>query len=152
MLPPIEELKTALERLLPGVALTVEGSALLVQPGDLAAIARCLCETDRFGIEYVGNLTAVDYPQEKRIDMVYHLYSMTNRHGPVTLNVRLDRDNPKVPSLTPIWRAAEFQEREAYDLYGVIFDGHPDLRRILMWDGFTGHPMRKDYMPEDQNA
>ena len=152
MLPPIEELKTALERLLPGVALTVEGSALLVQPGDLAAIARCLKETDRFGIEYVGNLTAVDYPQEKRIDMVYHLYSMTNRHGPVTLKVRLDRDNPKVPSLTPIWRAAEFQEREAYDLYGVIFDGHPDLRRILMWDGFTGHPMRKDYVPEDQNA
>jgi NADH:ubiquinone oxidoreductase subunit C len=57
-----------------------------------------------------------------------------------------------VASVTPIWRGAEFQEREVYDLYGVRFEGHPDLRRILMWDGFQGHPMRKDYVVEDQNV
>ena len=56
-------------------------------------------------------------------------------------------DDVTVPSLTPIWRSAEFQEREAFDLYGVVFDGHPDLRRILMWEGFTDYPMRKDYVP-----
>jgi NADH:ubiquinone oxidoreductase subunit C len=68
------------------------------------------------------------------------------------VKARLNRANPHAASVTPIWRGAEFQEREAYDLYGVVFDGHPDLRRILMWDGFEGHPMRKDYVVEDQNA
>lgn len=151
MLPPVEELKTTLESLLPGVALTVDGTALLVQPKDLIAVARCLKDTERFAIDYVGNLTAVDYPPEQRIDVVSHLYSMAKRHGPITLKVRLDRNRAAMPSLTPLWRAAEYQEREAYDLFGVTFEGHPDLRRILMWDGFKGHPMRKDYVPEDQN-
>jgi hypothetical protein len=59
---------------------------------------------------------------------------------------------PVVASVTPIWRGAEFQEREVYDLFGVRFEGHPDLRRILMWDGFEGHPMRKDYVVEDQDT
>ena len=100
----------------------------------------------------LANLAAVDYPAEQRMDVVYHLYSMEQKHGPVTLKVRVLRQQPVVASVTPIWRGAEFQEREVYDLYGVTFDGHPDLRRILLWDGFEGHPMRKDYVPEDQNV
>jgi NADH-quinone oxidoreductase subunit C len=77
------------------------------------------------------------------------LYSVVLKHGPIVLKVRVPRelDQCCVPSLTPVWRGCEFQEREAYDLYGVKFDGHPDLRRILMWDEFTDHPMRKDYAP-----
>ena len=86
------------------------------------------------------------------MEVVYHLYSMAKKHGPVTLKVRLPRATPRVSSVTPIWRGTEFQEREAYDLYGVVFEGHPDLRRILMWDGFEGHPMRKDYVVEDQDV
>jgi len=90
------------------------------------------------------------------LEAVYHLYSVEKKHGPVILRLRTaDRVNTRVPSLTPVWRSAEFQEREAFDLYGIIFDGHPDLRRILMWDSFTDHPMRKDYMPppgEDEDA
>ena len=86
------------------------------------------------------------------MDVVYHLYSMEQKHGPMTLLVKLPRQQPVVASVTPIWRGAEFQEREVYDLYGVTFEGHPDLRRILMWEGFEGHPMRKDYVPEDQNV
>jgi NADH-quinone oxidoreductase subunit C len=76
---------------------------------------------------------------------------MELKHGPVILRLRTqDRaENSHLPSLTPVWRAAEFQEREAYDLYGIIFDGHPDLRRILMWDGFKDYPMRKDYVEPD---
>src|SRR4029077_8223035 len=72
------------------------------------------------------------------IEAVYHLYSMTHKHGPVIIRMRTsDRvENACLPSLTPIWRSAEFQEREIFDLYGVKFDGHPDLRRILMWDEF----------------
>ncbi len=83
------------------------------------------------------------------LEAVYHLYSMEKKHGPVVIRMRTaDRgEGVHVPSLTPVWRGAEFQEREAFDLYGIVFDGHPDLRRILMWDGFMDYPMRKDYVP-----
>ena len=151
MLPPLEELKTTLEQLLPGIALAVEGGALFADPNDLTAVCRCLKDNERFGLDYLANLTAVDYPPE-RIDVVYHLYSMAQKRGPLTLKVKLPRANPRLESVTPLWRGAEFQEREAYDLYGVTFDGHPDLRRILLWEGFEGHPMRKDYVVEDQDA
>jgi NADH-quinone oxidoreductase subunit C len=85
------------------------------------------------------------------LEAVYHLYSMTHKHGPVIIRMRTaDRaENSWLPSLTPIWRSAEFQEREIFDLYGVRFDDHPDLRRILMWDEFEDHPMRKDYREPD---
>ncbi|MEI6568599.1 MAG: NADH-quinone oxidoreductase subunit C [Verrucomicrobiota bacterium] len=85
------------------------------------------------------------------LEAVYHLYSMELRHGPVILRLRTGNrsDLVQIPSLTPLWRGAEFQEREIYDLYGIQFTGHPDLRRILMWDGFEDHPMRKDYVDPD---
>jgi len=85
------------------------------------------------------------------LEAVYHLYSMTHKHGPVIIRMQTaDRaENACLPSLTPVWRSAEFQEREIFDLYGVRFDGHPDLRRILMWDEFEDHPMRKDYREPD---
>ena len=83
------------------------------------------------------------------LEAVYHLFSMEKKHGPVILRLRTANrtDATHVPSLTPVWRSAEFQEREAFDLYGIVFDGHPDLRRILMWEGFADYPMRKDYVP-----
>lgn len=85
------------------------------------------------------------------LEAVYHLYSMALKHGPVIIRLRTGNrtDRVTLPSLTPVWRSCEFQEREIFDLYGVVFDGHPDLRRILMWDEFTAHPMRKDYVEPD---
>lgn len=85
------------------------------------------------------------------LEAVYHLYSMALKHGPVVIRVRTANrtDQVTLPSLTPVWRACEFQEREIFDLYGIVFDGHPDLRRILMWDEFKDHPMRKDYVEPD---
>jgi NADH-quinone oxidoreductase subunit C len=85
------------------------------------------------------------------LEVVYHLYSMAKKHGPVIIRLRTANrtDQVTVPSLTPVWRSCEFQEREVFDLYGVGFDGHPDLRRILMWDEFADHPMRKDYVEPD---
>jgi NADH-quinone oxidoreductase subunit C len=87
------------------------------------------------------------------LEAVYHLFSTEKKHGPVILRLRTrDRgEGNHVPSLTPVWRSAEFQEREIFDLYGVIFDGHPDLRRLLMWEDFTDHPMRKDYVPPEDD-
>jgi len=85
------------------------------------------------------------------LEAVYHLYSVAKKHGPVILRMRtIDRsDEVELPSLTPVWRSAEFQEREIFDLYGIVFTGHPDLRRLLMWDGFKDHPMRRDYHEPD---
>jgi NADH-quinone oxidoreductase subunit C len=83
------------------------------------------------------------------LEAVYHLFSMEKKSGPLVLRIRTGNrtDDLKLPSLTPVWRSAEFQEREAFDLFGIVFEGHPDLRRILMWEGFVDHPMRKDYVP-----
>lgn len=85
------------------------------------------------------------------IEAVYHLYSMALKHGPLVIRMRTGNrsDNVKVPSLTPVWKSCDFQEREIYDLYGIVFEGHPDLRRLLMWDEFKDHPMRKDYVSPD---
>jgi NADH-quinone oxidoreductase subunit C len=85
------------------------------------------------------------------IEAVYHLFSMAKKHGPVVIRMRTENRTDKVelPSLTPVWRAAEFQEREIFDLYGIVFTGHPDLRRLLMWDEFKDHPMRRDYVEPD---
>ncbi|HEY3705748.1 MAG TPA: NADH-quinone oxidoreductase subunit C [Terracidiphilus sp.] len=85
------------------------------------------------------------------LEAVYHLFSVKKRHGPVVIRMRTKNrtDEVELPSVTPVWRAAEFQEREIFDLYGIVFKGHPDMRRILMWDEFKDHPMRKDYVEPD---
>jgi NADH-quinone oxidoreductase subunit C len=97
----------------------------------------------------------VDEPRKRTepgcLEAVYHLFSMAKKHGPVILRMRTANrtDQVEMPSLTPIWRSAEFQEREIFDLYGIVFTGHPDLRRLLMWEGFKDHPMRRDYVDPD---
>jgi NADH-quinone oxidoreductase subunit C len=85
------------------------------------------------------------------LEAVYHLYSIAKGHGPVVIRMRTANrsDQVDLPSLTPIWRSAEFQEREIFDLFGIVFTGHPDLRRLLMWDEFKDHPMRRDYVEPD---
>jgi NADH-quinone oxidoreductase subunit C len=85
------------------------------------------------------------------LESVYHLYSIALRQGPLVIRMRTANrtDQVEMPSLTPVWRSAEFQEREVFDLYGIVFTGHPDLRRILMWDEFKDHPMRRDYVEPD---
>jgi NADH-quinone oxidoreductase subunit C len=85
------------------------------------------------------------------LEAVYHLYSVEKKHGPVIVRMHTSNrsDLVEMPSLTPVWRSAEFQEREVFDLFGIVFTGHPDLRRILMWDEFKDHPMRRDYVEPD---
>lgn len=153
--------------------------SLLIDPEHALTVARFVRDADHLRFDYCSNVTGVDWPdreisaavktktmvdgvereveeiQKSRaagfLEAVYHLYSMENKHGPLVLRMRTENrtDQVRLPSLTPIWRSAEFQEREIFDLYGIIFDGHPDLRRILMWEGFEDHPMRKDYVEPD---
>lgn len=114
----------------------------LVNPGKLVEFATAL--RDEFGYDYLSSVTGVDYLPEGKMEVVYHAYRTTGG-GPLIFKVQVPRENAEVPSLVPVYRGAEFQEREAWDLLGIRFSGHPDLRRILLWEGFAGHPLRKDY-------
>jgi NADH-quinone oxidoreductase subunit C len=153
--------------------------SLLVDNASAVAVAKFLRDDPALRFDYASNVTGVDWPElelsekikvkkvvegvEKEVEevkktlrpgyleAVYHLYSMELKHGPLIIRLRTENraDKAHLPSLTPIWRGAEFQEREIFDLYGIVFDGHPDLRRILMWEGFKDFPMRKDYVEPD---
>jgi NADH-quinone oxidoreductase subunit C len=153
--------------------------SLIVPRSSAFAVAKFLRDDPELKLDYASNVTGVDWPdlvtkekvkvtklidgaekeveetlEKKRagyLEVVYHLFSMALKHGPVVIRIRTGNrtDDVTVPSLTPVWRGAEYQEREVYDLYGVRFENHPDLRRILMWDGFVDFPMRKDYVEPD---
>jgi len=99
---------------------------------------------DTLGYELLTNITATDYLADGIIEMVYHFVRL-NGGAPIAIKVRTSREQPEVPSLTAEWPGADFQEREAFDLFGVVFRGHANLRRIYMWDEFEGFPMRKDF-------
>ncbi|MBE0699612.1 MAG: NADH-quinone oxidoreductase subunit C, partial [Anaerolineaceae bacterium] len=114
----------------------------IVQPNRLIEVVKKL----RFGMgfDYLTSLTGVDYIAENKLEAVYHFARTIGGPG-LVLKVQVDRDNPVIPSLTSLYKGAEFQEREAYDLIGIRFKNHPDLRRILTWEGFAGHPLQKDW-------
>lgn len=124
----------------PDVQVTITGS-LVVPAEQLVSVAIKL--RDQESHNYLANLTSSDY--EDCFEVVYHFCSIEGG-SPITIVVRTDKENPSVPSLTPIWAGADFQEREVYDMMGIRFEGHPNLKRILMWDGFEGFPLRKDYL------
>ncbi|HVI96721.1 MAG TPA: NADH-quinone oxidoreductase subunit C [Anaeromyxobacter sp.] len=95
-------------------------------------------------LDFLEDLTAIDWPKRNVIEVVYHLLSYTHRHS-IVLKVEADRANPVVPTVEGVWKTANWFEREVYDLFGVTFEGHPDLRRIMLPDDWIGHPLRKDY-------
>jgi len=100
---------------------------------------------DELGFDFLMDLAGADYlPREPRFELVCHFYS-TKHNYRLRLKCPIAGADPSVASLTPLWAGANWFEREAYDMYGLKFEGHPDLRRILMYDGFEGHPLRKDY-------
>jgi NADH-quinone oxidoreductase subunit C/D len=114
----------------------------VVDPVHLPEVARGL--KDELGYDLLSSITAVDYPNENLQDVIYH-FSKTDGGPPFEIKCRVPREDPAVPSLISIYPGAELQEREAWDLMGIRFEGHPDLRRILTWEGFDGHPLRKDW-------
>lgn len=117
-------------------------SGYIVQPDKLVEFAGYI--RDKLGYDLLSSVTAVDYLPEEKMEVVYHAYQSTG--GPaLVFKVQTPRQAASVPSLVPLYPGAEFQEREAWDLMGVHFEGHPDLRRILTWEGFNGHPLRKDW-------
>ena len=116
--------------------------ATVVPPELLRELCLFLRDDPGLRFDYPASITAVDYLDY--FELIYQLRSMTHHHD-VNLKARLGRDRPSVASVVEVWPGADFQEREIYDLMGVTFDGHPNLSRILLWDEFVGHPLRKDF-------
>lgn len=174
----LEKFPGAMVTLIPNEAPNAQPS-LLIDDTHAFEVAKFLRDDAALRLDYLSNVTGVDFldavlkekvkvkkvvegvekeveetiekPRAGYLETVYHLYSMTLKHGPLVIRMRTENrtDRVRLPSMTPLWRSAEFQEREIFDLYGIVFDGHPDLRRILMWEGFKDHPMRKDYAEPD---
>ncbi len=118
--------------------------AAVVQADKLVDVCTHLRDDPELQFGFLSSLTAVD--RLEYLEVVYHLTSV-RLNKMTTLKVRThDRENPKVPSVTSVWPGAHFQEREAYDLMGIVFEGHPDMRRIFLWEGFAGYPLRKDFL------
>ncbi len=121
-------------------------------PGVLSEACRLLRDDPETAFDCLSCLSGVDYREDGEIEVVYHLYSYRHRHG-IVLKARTPRDGAVLPSVEGVWKAAEWHEREVYDLLGVRFEGHPDLRRVLMPEDWQGHPLRKDYVePEEYHG
>ena len=149
--PLVEEL----QKKFPGAVIEAlifrDQGAVTLQKEAIAGVAEFLKSEEGGAYVYLTDQTAVDYPKrEKRFEIVYHVYSFV-RNDRLRLKI-LVGENEKAPSVTGVWRAANWMEREIFDMFGIPFEGHPDLKRILLPDGWTGHPLRKDYdiLKQDQ--
>ncbi len=118
--------------------------AVLINSQFLLDVAAFLKDTPELEFDYLTYITAVDYFEY--FELIYQLTSIKHNHTMVLKTRCYGRENPTVPSVVSLWRGADYQEREIYDLMGIKFEGHPNMKRIFLWDGFQGHPLRKDYL------
>jgi len=124
----------------------------VIAPGAWPAVAEFLRDDAGLQFDFLRAVSAVDYAQENKLASVYELVSTVFRHT-FAIKVFTTRDEPHLPSVAAVWPAANWHEREAYDLMGIVYDGHPDLRRILLPEDWQGCPLRKDYVfPTDYNG
>lgn len=145
------ELADAVRAFAPDAVVSHSGGAVWVRPASLPAVAAGLRDRPEFTFDLLNSISAVDYIGY--YEVVYHLTSLRqNRSAVVKVKCGEGRTDPAVPSVYHIWRGADYQEREAYDLMGIRFDGHPNHKRIMLWDGFPGHPLRKDFVTYDQSV
>jgi len=133
-----------IEQQFPGAVEEAQPEFAMVAPGVLIDVMSWLRDDNEHQYKFLSSLTGVD--REDWFEVVYHLESIKYNRI-VAIKVRsYEREQPKVPSMVSVWQGANLQEREAYDLFGIVFDGHPDMRRIFLWEGFAGWPLRKDYL------
>jgi NADH-quinone oxidoreductase subunit C len=139
-----EEIGKKLQEAFPGSVISAGKADILVDAGKLLQVGGYLKNTAGLDFDYLTFLTAVDYLEY--MEIVYRLVSLKNNQSLILKTRCYDRQDPVVPSVVPLWRAAYYQEREIFDLFGIKFDGHTDMRRLLLWEGFVGHPLRRDYL------
>jgi NADH-quinone oxidoreductase subunit C len=138
------EVSGQLDERLPEAVIETDDDSILVDGERLPDVAAFLRETPGLDFDYLSMVSGVDYYQY--FEVGYQLVSLAHNHRLVIKARCHTRDNPSLPSVTGVWRSANHQEREIYDLLGISFEGHPNLRRIALWDGFQGHPLRKDFL------
>ncbi|OGO25330.1 MAG: hypothetical protein A2144_09880 [Chloroflexi bacterium RBG_16_50_9] len=139
-----KEIASQVEEKFPGSIEEAGQDSLVLKSGSLLSVAAYLKNTDTLKFDYLNYITAVDY--YSYFEVVYQLTSLEHNHTVVIKARCYSRDNPVVPSVVGLWQGANFQEREIYDLMGIKFEGHPNLKRMFLWEGFPGHPLRKDYL------
>ena len=138
------EVAEKIEEKLPKTVVEYDEAAILIKSESVFEVCRFLNQTAGLDFDYLVNLTGVDYLNY--LEVVYHLVSMKHNHSLVLKTRCYDREQPTMPSVTPIWRGGDYQEREVYDLLGIRFEGHYNMKRIVLWEGFKGHPLRRDYL------
>jgi NADH-quinone oxidoreductase subunit C len=139
-----KEIAARIEEKFPGSVVESSPGSLVVKSDSLLAVAAFLKDTDSFKFDYLNYITAVDY--YGYFEVVYQLTSLEHNHTVVIKTRCYGRENLSVPSVVGLWQGANPQEREIYDLMGIKFEGHPNLKRIFLWEGFPGHPLRKDFL------
>jgi NADH-quinone oxidoreductase subunit C len=139
-----EALAKAIEERTPGSVIKRSESGIWVKPVKILDVCRILKDPSGLDFSYLTSITAIDYVEH--FELIYHLLSMRNNYGAVVKTLCPGRNEPSLPSVTGVWQGADLQEREIWDLMGIKFEGHPNLKRILLWEGFDGHPLRKDYL------
>lgn len=128
----------------PDAVVEATAPAVVVKSNAVFEVAKFLKEAPELAFNYLSSINAVDYYDY--FEVVYQLVSFEKNHSLVLKTRCYGRENPAIPSVVSLWRGADFQEREIYDLMGIRFEGHPNLKRIALWEGFQGHPLRKDYL------
>jgi len=139
-----EEVATKLEQQFPGSIIERNEDSLLVKSESLSDLVSFLKSAPGLDFNYLSSITAVDYYDY--FELVYQLVSLEHNHSLILKTRLCERESPVASSLVGLYRGADYQEREIYDLMGISFEGHPNLKRIALWDGFEGHPLRKDYL------
>ena len=128
----------------PGAAVDFDQTAVWVKPESILEAARLLKNDESLDFSFLNAVSAVDYIEH--FELVYHLLSLRRNSSLVVKSRVPGRENLEVPSVYEVWKGADLQEREVWDLMGIYFDGHPNMKRILLWEGFPGHPLRKDFL------
>ena len=139
-----EELGKHVQVILPLAVEQWDDLNLWVKPESVLDTCRFLKEAQGLEFDLLNSISAVDYVEQ--FELVYHLTSTLHKHSAVLKTKVFDRATPTVPSVVSVGQGADFQEREIWDLMGVTFPGHPNLKRIMLWEGFQGHPLRRDYL------
>ncbi len=148
-----QEVFAALEQRFPGNVRDFKGDVaepyLSADAATIVEVCRFLRDGEGLNFEVLSDQTALDWPKEEKLQLVYHLYSYVHKHQ-IVLKVDLPRDHPKLETVEGVWKVANWFEREIYDLFGVIFEHHSDLRRIMLPDDWVGYPLRKDYVEQEE--
>jgi NADH-quinone oxidoreductase subunit C len=139
-----KEVASQIEEQFPGSIEESSQDCLVIKSDSLLSVLTFLKDNKAYKFDYLNYITAVDY--YSYFEIVYQLTSLEHNHNVIIKTRCYDRENPAVPSVIGLWQGADFQEREIYDLMGIKFEGHPNMKRIFLWEGFQGHPLRKDYL------